>query len=383
VAEAEEIARALRALQVPVEPRLLADDATSEKLGQLLAEQHGRIGIFAAEGDVLDLMSGRYSDGMPNIGVYLRAHSGDTHRVDRLNRPAEYVRKPAITIGISVQPEVLASLKARPTLHGRGLLARFLYALPTSLLGRRTTRAPAIPAGVAAEYGRHIARLMAIEAAVDAEGGLASHRVTFAPDAADRFDQFCQKVERMLAPEGDLAHMSDWGGKFAGATARVTAILHLAAHSDHPQPWVVPISGATVEDGLQIAGYLLTHARVAFAEMGADPAAAAAQTIRVWLDRTKPEYFSKRDAWRALRGRFGRAADLDSPLEMLVEHGYLREQEPAARLRRGRRPSPVYLVNPLGQNGHNGPNAPAPEHSRDSDQRPEIEGNEASDGQNH
>jgi hypothetical protein len=381
-AEAEEIARALRALQVPVEPRLLADDATSEKLGQLLAEQQGRIGIFAAEGDVLDLMSGRYSDGVPNIGVYLRAHSGDTHRVDRLNRPAEYVRKPAIAIGISVQPEVLASLKARPSLHGRGLLARFLYALPTSLLGRRTTRAPAIPVGVAAEYERHITRLLAIEAAFDAEGGLAQHRVTFASDAADRFDQFCQQVERMLAPEGDLAHMSDWGGKFAGATSRVIAILHLATHGDSSQPWTIPISVSTVENGLRIADYLLIHARVAFAEMGADPAAVAAQTIRNWLDRVKLERFSKRDAWRALRGRFGRAADLDAPLEMLVEHGYLREEEPAARPRRGRRPSTVYLVNPLGQNGHNGPNAPAPEHSRDSDRRPEIGGKDASNGHN-
>jgi hypothetical protein len=383
VTEAEEIARALRALQVPVEPRLLADDATSEKLGQLLAEQQGRIGIFAAEGDVLDLMSGRYSDGVPNIGVYLRAHSGDTHRVDRLNRPAEYVRKPAIAIGISVQPEVLAGLKARPTLHGRGLLARFLYALPVSLLGRRTTRPPAIPAGVAAEYGRRIARLLAVEAPVDAEGGLTQHRVNFAPDAADRFDQFCQQVERMLAPEGDLAHMSDWGGKFAGATARVIAILHLAAYVDSPQPWTRPISAAMVENGLRIADYLLTHARVAFAEMGADPASAAAQTIRDWLERVKLEQFSKRDAWRALRGRFGRAADLDAPLEMLVEHGYLREEEPTARPRRGRRPSAVYLVNPLGQNGHNGPNAPAPDQTGGSDRRPEIEGNEASNGQNY
>ena len=108
------MAKELRWRSDTVEPRLLADDATVEKLGQLLAEQDGRIGIFASEGDVLDLMSGRYRDGMPNIGVYLRGHSGDTHRVDRLNRPAEYVRRPAIAIGISVQPEVLAGLKSSP-----------------------------------------------------------------------------------------------------------------------------------------------------------------------------------------------------------------------------------------------------------------------------
>jgi hypothetical protein len=364
VVEAQDLARELRSLRIPVEPRLLADDATVEKLGQLLAEQDGRIGIFASEGDVLDLMSGRYSDGMPNIGVYLRGHSGDTHRVDRLNRPAEYVRRPAIAIGISVQPEVLAGLKARPTLHGRGLLARFLYALPTSLLGRRSAKAPPLATAVRSEYERRICRLLAIEPLLNEEGRLAAYHVTFSPEAAARFERFCQRVEGMLAPEGELVHMSDWGGKVAGAVARVVGILHLATHGEEPQPWATPISASTVDDGLVIAEYLLAHARVAFAEMGADPAAAAAEIVRAWTQREKLESFSKRDAWRALRGRFGRAADLDAPLTMLVEHGFLREQEPATRQSRGRKPSRVYLVNPLGQNGRHGRMCPGQERER-------------------
>jgi len=380
--EAEGLARELRSLRVPAEPRLLADDATVEKLGQLLAEQDGRIGIFASEGDVLDLMSGRYSDGMPNIGVYLRGHSGDTHRVDRLNRPAEYVRRPAITIAISVQPEVLAGLKARPTLHGRGLLARFLYALPASLLGRRSITAPPLPAATKAEYERRVARLLTIESPLDAEGRPVAHRLVFTQDAEARFDEFCRRVEEMLGPEGALAHMSDWGGKFAGAVARVMGILHLAARSDDPQPWAMPIPLRVVEDGLAIADYLLAHARVAFAEMGADPAAAAAELIRNWAVREQLESFSKRDAWRALRGRFGRAADLDAPLAMLVERGYLREQEEELRFRRGRRPSQVYLVNPLGRNGHNGRKGAEPEEKGIAASRSEMAGSASPVGQN-
>jgi replicative DNA helicase len=371
-AEAEELAKELRSLRVPVEPRLLADDSTVEKLGQMLAEQDGRIGIFASEGDVLDLMSGRYSDGMPNIGVYLRGHSGDTHRVDRLNRPAEYVRRPAIAICISIQPEVLAGLKARPSLHGRGLLARFLYSLPASLLGRRSTKASPIPGVVRADYERRITRLLAIEPSPDEEGRPGAHRIKFAPDAATRFETFCQQVEGMLGPEGELAHMSDWGGKFAGAVARIIGILHLAACSDEPCPWAVAIPVRVVEDGLAIAEYLRAHARAAFVEMGADPAAAAAETIRDWATREKLELFSKRDAWRALRGRFGRAADLDGPLAMLVEHGYLREQESGPRSGRGRKPSQVYVLNPLGQNGHIGQNTSMQEETRFPSMWPEM-----------
>jgi hypothetical protein len=299
VGEAQELAKELRSLRVPVEPRLLADDATVEKLGQLLAEQHGRIGIFASEGDVLDLMSGRYSEGMPNIGIYLRGHSGDTHRVDRLNRPAEYVRRPAIAMGISVQPEVLAGLKARPTLHGRGLLARFLYALPASLLGRRSTKALPLAAPVRRNYEQQVGRLLTIEPPMDEEGRTATHSITFASEAASRFESFCQRVEGMLAPEGELAHMSDWGGNFAGAVARVIGILHLATHSDDSQPWATPVPVAVVENGLAIAEYLLAHGRAAFAEMGADPAAAAAETVWEWALRemSMPQFRGDRYAW--------------------------------------------------------------------------------------
>jgi hypothetical protein len=381
VADAEELARELHNLHMPIEPRLLADDATVEKLGQLLAEQEGRIGIFASEGDVLDLMSGRYNDGMPNIGVYLRGHSGDTHRVDRLNRPAEYVRRPAIALGISVQPEVLAGLKARPTLHGRGLLARFLYALPTSLLGRRAAKAAPLSVAVRAEYERRITRLLSIQPPLDQDGRPA-HLVTFARGAAAQFEGFCQRVEGMLAPEGDLAHMSDWGGKFAGAVARVIGILHLAACSDDPQPWTAPIPASVADDGLAIAEYLLAHGRAAFAEMGADPAAAAAEVIKEWARREQLESFSKRDAWRALRGRFGRAAALDAPLAMLLEHGYIREQEPVPRHARGRKPSRIYVLNPCGRNGRNGQNGLGPEDKGSTTARPETAHTAAYAGQN-
>ena len=51
--------------------------------------------VMSAEGgDVFDQMGGRYQR-MPNFGVYLKGHAGDTLRVDRVHRPAEYVEQPA------------------------------------------------------------------------------------------------------------------------------------------------------------------------------------------------------------------------------------------------------------------------------------------------
>jgi hypothetical protein len=126
---------------VPPLPRWLVDDATPEALAGLLAT-YGRIALLSPEGDVFDQMAGRYNQAGPNLGVYLKGHAGDLLKVDRRGRPPEYVERPCLTIGLAVQPEVLRGLAGRPGFGGRGLLARFLYSLPESLVGRRQPGAP-------------------------------------------------------------------------------------------------------------------------------------------------------------------------------------------------------------------------------------------------
>jgi hypothetical protein len=54
----------------------------------------------------------------------------------------EYVKQPAVTVALTMQPDVLVRLMDTPGFRGRGLLGRFLYAMPPSLLGRRQPEAP-------------------------------------------------------------------------------------------------------------------------------------------------------------------------------------------------------------------------------------------------
>jgi replicative DNA helicase len=97
----------------------------------------------------------------PTFGVYLKGHAGDLLKVDRRGRPPEYVDRPCLTIGLAVQPVVLRGLAARPGFGGRGLLARFLYSLPESLVGRRQVGPPPVPAAVAGRYTRELQALAA------------------------------------------------------------------------------------------------------------------------------------------------------------------------------------------------------------------------------
>ena len=129
-------------IDVPEVPRLVADDVTPEAVASLLADHGGRMAIISAEGGVFDIIAGRYNGNIPNMDVWLKGHSGDMIRIDRKGRPPEYIRKPALTLGLMIQPEVLKSIAAQRAFRGRGLIARFLYAMPVSQVGYRKTGAP-------------------------------------------------------------------------------------------------------------------------------------------------------------------------------------------------------------------------------------------------
>jgi len=348
--QAEAIARAAEAanLVVPPVPRWLVDDATPEALAGLLAT-HGRIALLSPEGDVFDQMAGRYNQAAgPNLSVYLKGHAGDLLKVDRRGRPPEYVERPCLTIGLAVQPEVLQGLAGRPGFRGRGLLARFLYSLPESLVGRRRAGAPPVPPAVADRYTLELQALAASLATPASKEGPAL--LTLDRRAAELLLGFERDLEpRLAADSGDLAHLAGWAAKLAGATCRLAALLHLAGHLR--DGWAQPISSNTFAAAIRLADYLIEHARAVFDLMGDDPCIDNARWLLDWITRTNRTQFSRRDAHRAApRGRFATATDLEPALRLLEEHGYLRrvDPEPSQDPRgRGRPASPRFLVNPL------------------------------------
>jgi replicative DNA helicase len=347
--QAEAIARAAEAanLIVPPVPRWLVDDATPEALAGLLAT-YGRIALLSPEGDVFDQMAGRYNQAAgPNLGVYLKGHAGDLLKVDRRGRPPEYVERPCLTIGLAVQPEVLRGLAGRPGFGGRGLLARFLYSLPQSLVGRREVGAPSVPQAMADRYA---VELQALAASLSRTPGDGPTVLTLDPPAGDLLLGFERDLEpRLAAGSGDLAHLAGWAAKLAGATCRLAALLHLASHLR--DGWAQPIGTDSFAGAIRLADYLIEHARAVFDLMGTDPRTDDARWLLDWIDRTGRRQFSRRDAHRAApRGRFPKATDLEPALRLLEEHGYLRRVDPAPSQDprgRGRPASPRFLVNPL------------------------------------
>ncbi|MEU9132817.1 YfjI family protein [Kitasatospora sp. NPDC048540] len=339
--EAVALAQEAEAVTVPAETQLIADDATQESLATLLAEQGGRIAIMSPEGGIFDIIAGLYS-GSSNMTIFLKGHAGDMARVNRQGRPSQYVERPAVTMGLAIQPEVLDAIAKVKGADGRGLLARYLYSVPVSLVGSRTVEPEPIPDQVVDAYGERLAALTR-----DLADWTDPAVVTLTPEADAVMLAYQKVTEARLAKGGSLAPIIKWASKRDGAVARLATLLHLATHP--AEGWRRPIEAATMAAATRLGDYFTVHALHVFDAMGADPARDAAWVLLEHLKANPPGgSFTKRDAFRSVpRSDFRTMSDLDPALALLEEHGWLRQQAPPPRSGKGGRPpSPRYQAHP-------------------------------------
>jgi replicative DNA helicase len=345
-AEAISVAQQLAAARVPVAPRLLVSDVTSEVVSTLLAEQGGRITMLSTEGGIFETIAGRYSAGVSNIDVYLKGNSGDPLRVDRRGR-SEFVQHPALTIGLTVQPDVIGGLAKTPGFRGRGLLGRFLYCLPQSTVGTRQIDPQPLSETHREQFRRTIRSLSEIEASTDRKGDPAPRMLYLTADANALLKEFERELEPKLVDDGELGALTDWAGKLAGAVVRLAAILWLTNKAENLMPWPDKIDADTMRSAISLGEYLTQHARAAFAEMGADANVENAKRILRWIEKSAALTFTRREAHQAHRARFKTVDEIDPALDLLESHNYIRAQIDTSDKRPGRKASQTYDVNPF------------------------------------
>ena len=319
-------------------PVLLTDDCTSEALAVLLSQQSERIGIFSAEGGPLELMAGRYTERGSNFEIFLKAHPGDPHVVHRISREPISLTHPLLTMALTVQPSVIAGLASKDGFRGRGLLARFFYSLPSTLLGGRQTDPWPVPEPVELAYNEAVVSLLLREVKIgDARVSLS--------DEADRARSAYQlEIEPRLGIDGDLHIIGDWANKLVGGVARLAGVLHVADHATCLARLPETIPAPTWTRAEALGRYLLEHARAAFSTMGADETESLAKRILSWCRRKQARTWTAREARRALHAT---AEDMTLAAACLLDRGLIREHksERPSTVTAGR-PSTTYDTHP-------------------------------------
>jgi len=353
----EEAARIAENLTEPPRfPRQIADDVTPERLAGLLAETAGRMAVMSPEGGIFAIMAGRYSStGDSNFEVFLKGHAGDTLRVDRIGRPPDFVKRPALTLALAIQPEVLCRAATQAEFRRRGLLARFLYSIPDDRVGQRRYRASGISPATRLAYEESLRVLLDLPAPEDPSAILS---LRLDDEASAEWVTFHNETESAQAPGENLRPIRDWASKLPGAVARIAGLLHMATHARLAQAWEIPVGAETMLCAVALGEYFREHASVAFGLMGADPVVEAAHEILSWIIRHGHHEFTLRDLHQHHR-RVKRPEDFLPVLRLLEDRGYLRQLPAPKKQGVGRQPSPRFWVNPLwlSQNSQNSQNS--------------------------
>lgn len=346
--ELSQVNRGIAEFQWIYEPTLVASDVTVEAVSQLLFQNNGRLGILSAEGGIFAIFAGRYADNKPVNDVFLKAHVGDMIKVHRVGRESEYIERPALTMGLCIQPTILENLGHKRLLQDSGLLGRFLFSMPEAKLGIGKFDTPAISDAHRDRYCQIIRHIF--ERAGESD---TVQTLSLSPQAVEKFRSFYEEVERGLAEHGDLRSILPWGGKLRGAVLRIAGLLELVKAAEsfagdaRDEPTRTPeISLQTIESAIEIGRYCVPHAQAALGQLRMDRDTTIAKRIERYLKSFGKKTVSTRELFEHTKGAadIGTVADIEPAIELLERHGYLRPKAQDAP-KRGR-PSACWEVNP-------------------------------------
>ena len=106
------------------------------------------------------------------------------------------------------------------------------------------------------------------------------------------------------------------------------------------------VDGESMTRAARLVAYFKSHARKVYAVMDADPRVALARRLLRWLTQEHLQQFTRREAFRAMRGPCKTIEDVDPPLTLLEQHGFIRPLPTREDSRPGRKPSPAFETHP-------------------------------------
>ncbi len=323
---------------IPTYPRLWTGDITPEHLGTLMVQNDEAMAILSDEGGIFDILSGLYSNGKANIDIFLQGHSGGPVRVDRKTKPPIFLKKALLSMGITVQPEVIKNVCKNKTFRGRGLLGRFLYVIPNSNIGLRTLEEKPMEESIRSHYHASIAAILNHPRDYETN---AKHVLKLEPEAYLKWLKYSKSIETMMSPELDyLSHITDWAGKLSGQIVRIAGLLHIYRHA-FEKPWERKIALEDMEGAVKITHALIKHALKVFSLIYEEEGILIAKDILQWISNSHLEHFTHRQCLRKFR-RFDKKS-LQPGLNILKEREYIQErtyQPPKGA------PSLIFKVNP-------------------------------------
>ena len=313
-------------------------DTTVEALAVEMAANHGTGLVASAEGAFIGNLAGRYSqDGAANLDLVLQAWGHETYAGGRISRQASTITRPHLAVVIGAQPDVLRQMRTDDQMRARGLLQRFLPAVPPDRLGYRSGRGFAVSSVATAAWRD------AVVGCADRFASEVPLMMTLDPLVEAAYNGLWRATEEMLRPGGVLGTsgvLREFGGKLPGQILRLAGVYQLAAD---PRATSIGMDAWSAAESLH--GYFVSHAR--FVNIpGMEPPEHRLLDLLRGLELTAPGIVSTRDLFQRVRGQAWAesTAAVRSALVSLEAHHWIR-RVPDGDRGRGR-PSEQWQVHP-------------------------------------
>lgn len=337
-ADDAELVELLRTEEPPKEPtlqRYIVNDATVEKLGEILQENPDGVLVFRDE--LIAWLRTLDRDGHEgDRGFFLEAWTGaQPFTYDRIGRGTVHIESVTVALLGGIQPGPLQQYVSSATQGGAGddgLLQRFQLLVWPDVSDEwcNVDRWPDTEAKGA--VWRIFERLAALD--LHHEEGEVPY-VRFGPDAQIVFDEWREKLEHRLRNEGMPPVLEAHMGKFRSLIPSLALIFHLVDE----QTAMLPVGAGHVTRAIAWSIYLETHARRVYSQ-ALDPALAAAVALSARLDDL-PDSFTARDIYRKCWAGLDREST-EKALGVLVEFCHVQGQEESTR----GRSTTIYQKNP-------------------------------------
>ena len=311
----QELVRQICALQTSlyegaVVPRLVTD--TLAGLEDAMHEQHDTFTLASASDNCLDILTAASSRSAKSLVA--KAWDADRHDVNRKDRA--YSMWPRLSMALAPQPDALADPKKVKILQSRGLATRFIYFMPIERTFGEETRAPK---EIVEAFFRRVLRILPASWNKPEE----ARTLTLSRNADLLWRDYQKRADRIC--QGLAAPMQEWTTIFASdVVGRIAALFHLVS-CDNPRTNLV-ISADEMAQALSLGDLLFEHAKAAFGLMLQDNPEDSARKVLDAVSSSGWSVFSARECFQSLKGQgcFRTMKPLNTALEALIEHGYIR-----------------------------------------------------------
>ena len=337
----------------PTLRRYIINDATVEKLGELLAENPD--GLLLYRDELMGFLKGLEKQGHEgDRAFYLEAWNGTgSYSYDRIGRGSLFIPSNTVSILGGIQPGKLAAYirGAGSGENDDGLISRFQLAVypdvdqPFINVDRwpdtqAKNRAYAVFTSLASlDPG-------SISATVDAVGEIPYLR--FADDAQAFFDGWRIDLETKVRSSQEAANLTSHLSKYRSLMPSLALLFHLIEVVSGSASGLVSLTSA--RRSAAWCQYLEEHARRIYqAAFDGDPE--PAQRLAERLKASLPSPFKARDVLRKQWRGLATKEEVDRAVSLLEEHGWLVRQEIPTDPQSGGRPTEEFHVNPAILNG--------------------------------